>query len=140
MAPVLAAEPTTASIHNGKPIIWFDIDNTLYPASSRIDQLMGERIRGEPCMLIPSSPITFTHANRRSAYFRTLGLDEEEAGALHLKYYREYGLAIRGLTRHHTIGTAHPTQSPQSSSPSHSWFGHVQIRSTLIRNATALYH
>jgi len=65
-----------------KSIIWFDIDNTLYPASSRIDQLMGQRIQG---------------------YFRSLGLDHEEATRLHMKYYREYGLAIRGLTRHHTI-------------------------------------
>ncbi|KDQ12752.1 hypothetical protein BOTBODRAFT_34213 [Botryobasidium botryosum FD-172 SS1] len=65
-----------------KSIIWFDIDNTLYPASSRIDQLMSQRIQ---------------------AYFRGLGLDHDEATRLHAKYYREYGLAIRGLTRHHII-------------------------------------
>lgn len=28
-------------------IIWFDIDNTLYSASSKISHAMGERIHGE---------------------------------------------------------------------------------------------
>ncbi|KAG5639280.1 hypothetical protein H0H81_004941 [Sphagnurus paluster] len=37
-------------------------------------------------------------------YFVTLGLDHEEASELHLRYYTQYGLALRGLTRHHDIG------------------------------------
>lgn len=36
-------------------------------------------------------------------YFMSLGLDEDEAEYLHKHYYKEYGLAIRGLVRHHTI-------------------------------------
>lgn len=36
-------------------------------------------------------------------YFKRLGMSEEEAEELHLHYYREYGLAIRGLIKHHTI-------------------------------------
>lgn len=36
-------------------------------------------------------------------YFHTLGLDEAEAGELHMHYYKYYGLAIRGLVKHHTI-------------------------------------
>jgi hypothetical protein len=28
-------------------LVWFDIDNTLYPASAKIGQEMGVRIRGE---------------------------------------------------------------------------------------------
>ena len=36
-------------------------------------------------------------------YFRTLGLDKDEAEALHMHYYKEYGLAIRVLVKHHTI-------------------------------------
>lgn len=36
-------------------------------------------------------------------YFKRLGMNEEEAEELHLHYYREYGLAIRGLIKHHTI-------------------------------------
>lgn len=57
-------------------------DNTLYRKSSRIAELMGERIR---------------------AYFLTLGLDEQEAERLHKHYYSSYGLAIKGLVRHHKI-------------------------------------
>ena len=34
---------------------------------------------------------------------RHLELSQEEATHLHQKYYKEYGLAIEGLTRHHTI-------------------------------------
>lgn len=40
----------------------------------------------------------------RAAYFVTLGLDEDEASELHHSYYTQYGLALRGLTRHHNIG------------------------------------
>lgn len=65
-----------------RAIVWFDIDNTLYSASTKISQAMGQRIH---------------------AYFVSLGLDEDKASELHLKYYTEYGLALRGLTRHHDI-------------------------------------
>jgi len=68
---------------NEKPIIFFDIDNTLYSLKSGVAELMGERIH---------------------AYFVQLGnLGEEEARVLHVKYLTEYGLAIRGLSRHHDI-------------------------------------
>lgn len=36
-------------------------------------------------------------------YIIGLGLEEEEAERLHQKYYKEYGLAIRGLVMHHKI-------------------------------------
>ncbi|CEH17180.1 Haloacid dehalogenase-like hydrolase [Ceraceosorus bombacis] len=65
-----------------KHVIWLDIDNTLYRKSSRIAELMAQRIR---------------------AYFLTLGLDESEAERLHKHYYSSYGLAIKGLVRHHKI-------------------------------------
>jgi hypothetical protein len=39
-----------------------------------------------------------------SAYFKTLGLSDDEAHELHLQYYTQYGLAVRGLARHHHIG------------------------------------
>lgn len=42
-------------------------------------------------------------AERIRDYFRTLGLDAREAEELHMHYYKEYGLAIRGLVKHHTI-------------------------------------
>ncbi|KAF9226560.1 pyrimidine 5-nucleotidase [Gyrodon lividus] len=63
-------------------LVWFDIDNTLYSASTKISQAMGQRIH---------------------AYFVSLGLDDDEASELHHKYYTQYGLALRGLTRHHEI-------------------------------------
>ncbi|KAI0750739.1 pyrimidine 5-nucleotidase [Daedaleopsis nitida] len=63
-------------------MVWLDIDNTLYSASVGISHAMGERIH---------------------AYFVGMGLPEEEASTLHHKYYSQYGLAIRGLVRHHQI-------------------------------------
>ena len=45
-----------------------------------------------------------TLTNTSLAYFVSLGLGHEEASDLHLKYYTQYGLALRGLTRHHDIG------------------------------------
>ncbi|KAI0081720.1 pyrimidine 5-nucleotidase [Panus rudis PR-1116 ss-1] len=63
-------------------IIWLDIDNTLYSASSKISQEMGKRIH---------------------AYFVELGFPDDEATELHHKYYTQYGLALRGLVRHHHV-------------------------------------
>ncbi|TFK55962.1 pyrimidine 5-nucleotidase [Heliocybe sulcata] len=71
-----------AEHRDDRPIVWFDIDNTLYSASSKISQAMGERIH---------------------AYFVSMGFSHEEASELHLKYYTQYGLALRGLTRHHDV-------------------------------------
>ncbi|KAJ7590949.1 pyrimidine 5-nucleotidase [Mycena floridula] len=65
-----------------RSIVWFDIDNTLYSASARVSQAMGQKIHD---------------------YFVKLGLDEEEASKLHLKYYTQYGLALAGLVKHHQI-------------------------------------
>ena len=39
-----------------------------------------------------------------SAYFVALGHSEEDASELHHRYYTQYGLALRGLVRHHDIG------------------------------------
>jgi pyrimidine and pyridine-specific 5'-nucleotidase len=42
--------------------------------------------------------------HRTDRYFEThLSLSQKDANALHLKYYREYGLAIEGLVRHHKV-------------------------------------
>ncbi|GAA5934876.1 hypothetical protein JCM10213_007886 [Rhodosporidiobolus nylandii] len=67
---------------DGKKIVLFDIDNCLYSKDCGIAELMKERIR---------------------AYFLKTGLSEEEAAELHAHYYKEYGLAIRGLVRHHKV-------------------------------------
>ncbi|GAC93780.1 hypothetical protein PHSY_001345 [Pseudozyma hubeiensis SY62] len=71
-----------ASLRTNEAIVWLDIDNTLYKRSTRIADLMAERIR---------------------AYFHGMGLSEDEAKTLHTSYYKTYGLAIRGLVKHHQI-------------------------------------
>ncbi|KAG8872933.1 hypothetical protein FRB97_007161 [Tulasnella sp. 331] len=74
--------PHLHEVADDRSIIWFDIDNTLYPASVKINELMGERIH---------------------AYFVAMGLEDDEARKMHMRYYSEYGLALRGLVRHHKI-------------------------------------
>ncbi|KAI6785152.1 pyrimidine nucleotidase [Emericellopsis cladophorae] len=66
-----------------KPVLFFDIDNCLYPRSTRVFELMADLI---------------------DKYFSThLGLAHEDAVRLHREYYTNYGLAIEGLVRHHEI-------------------------------------
>ncbi|GBE79686.1 pyrimidine 5-nucleotidase [Sparassis latifolia] len=73
---------STESQNDDRYVVWLDIDNTLYSASAKISQAMGERIH---------------------AYFVGLGHTDEEASVLHHRYYTQYGLALRGLVRHHDI-------------------------------------
>ncbi|KZT74335.1 pyrimidine 5-nucleotidase [Daedalea quercina L-15889] len=73
----MSTQPT--STQDDRYMIWLDIDNTLYSASTQISAAMGE------------------------PYFLSLGFPEEEASELHHKYYTQYGLALRGLVRHHHI-------------------------------------
>ncbi|EJD48626.1 pyrimidine 5-nucleotidase [Auricularia subglabra TFB-10046 SS5] len=54
---------------DNKWMVWLDIDNTLYPASTRIAEAMTQRIH---------------------AFFVSLGLPNEEAHRLHMHYYKEY--------------------------------------------------
>ncbi|PSN71237.1 pyrimidine 5-nucleotidase [Corynespora cassiicola Philippines] len=66
-----------------KPVFFFDIDNCLYPKSTNIAKMMSNLI---------------------DKYFEDhLSLSQHDANALHLKYYRDYGLAIEGLVRHHKV-------------------------------------
>ncbi|EKM59208.1 uncharacterized protein PHACADRAFT_191528 [Phanerochaete carnosa HHB-10118-sp] len=78
----MTVESPQESVTDDRNVIFLDIDNTLYSASSKISQAMGERIH---------------------AYFLSLGLERNRATELHHKYYTEYGLALRGLVRHHEI-------------------------------------
>ncbi|PVG03634.1 pyrimidine 5-nucleotidase [Serendipita vermifera] len=63
-------------------VVFFDVDNCLYSASTAISHLMMKRIR---------------------EYFISLGYSEQDAEKLHSQYYRQYGLAIRGLVKFHQI-------------------------------------
>jgi putative hydrolase of the HAD superfamily len=71
--------------------ILFDLDNTLYPASSGLMQSIDQRI-GEFLQ-------------------QTLGLSAEESLTLRRSYYAEFGTTLRGLKRHHEgIETEHYLQ------------------------------
>lgn len=64
-------------------VFFFDIDNCLYRRSTRIHDLMQESIR---------------------EYFKSqLSLNDADAQRLQSTYYKEYGLAIRGLVMFHGI-------------------------------------
>ena len=66
-----------------RPVFFFDIDNCLYSRSTRVQDLMIELI---------------------DDYFvRHLELSPDDARLLHSRYYKDYGLAISGLVKHHKI-------------------------------------
>lgn len=76
---------------------------------------MGERIHG---VLLPKPcSFKFICTSHFLAFFVSLGLGHEEASKLHLKYYSEYGLALRGLTRHHNIGNVTSSYSSTGAFP-----------------------
>ncbi len=66
--------------------VLFDLDNTIYPASSGLMQSIDQRI-GE-----------FVQ--------QALGIDEAEAMRLRRHYYDEYGTTLRGLQHHHGYAEA----------------------------------
>jgi len=63
--------------------VLFDLDNTIYPASSGlmtgVDVRIGEYVQ------------------------RLLGLDREQARAIQKRYYAEYGTTLSGLQLHHAV-------------------------------------
>ncbi|KAI5463292.1 Haloacid dehalogenase-like hydrolase-domain-containing protein [Mariannaea sp. PMI_226] len=74
---------STNGMTAGKPVLFFDIDNCLYPRSAKVHDLMAKLI---------------------DEYFtKHLDIPYEEAVKLHQEYYTSYGLAIEGLVRHHQI-------------------------------------
>lgn len=74
---------------------------------------MGTRIHGAYNTRLRLVVIMILIAHAYTAYFVGMGLPEEEASALHHKYYSQYGLAIRGLVRHHQIGASHASNAVQ---------------------------
>ncbi len=61
----------------------FDLDNTLYPASTNLFAQIDVRIKG--------------------FIARTLSLSPDEAFTLQKKYYHEHGTSLRGLMMHHGV-------------------------------------
>lgn len=65
----------------------FDLDNTLYPASTRLFDLIDERM---------------------SAYVqRLLDCDPVEAKTIQKRYFRDHGTTLAGLMRHHDVDPHH---------------------------------
>lgn len=67
----------------GGPVYFFDLDNTLYPKSSGIAELMAQRIE--------------------LFFVNYLNLPLDESRILGARFYRDYGLAIKGLIKHFSI-------------------------------------
>lgn len=93
-------------------IVWFDIDNTLYPASVKMAEKMGDKIHGTSV-----DRGKYFSLISRSAFFLELVLNgrnetdvemeaiHKEADTLHKAYYHTYGLALRGLVHNnHGVG------------------------------------
>lgn len=76
----------TSNLTDSRSIVFVDLDNVVYSKTTRIAEKMGVLIK---------------------SYFLQIGLEEVEANALHMKYYSEYGLAIRGLVKHHKVDPLH---------------------------------
>jgi putative hydrolase of the HAD superfamily len=67
--------------------VLFDLDNTIYPASSGVMKGIDVRI---------------------TEYVQNLlGLEIEQAQALRQHYYRTYGTTLHGLQRHHAVDAEH---------------------------------
>ncbi|KAK2630587.1 hypothetical protein QTJ16_001407 [Diplocarpon rosae] len=66
-----------------RPVFFFDIDNCLYPKSKKVHDHMTRLID--------------------DYFMKHLSLTREDAYKLHSEYYKNYGLAIEGLVRHHKI-------------------------------------
>ena len=65
------------------PVFFFDLDNTIYPKSSGIAELMAQRIE--------------------LFFVNYLKLPLDESRILGARFYRDYGLAIKGLIKHFAI-------------------------------------
>ncbi|KAI2822041.1 hypothetical protein CBS115989_2352 [Aspergillus niger] len=76
------SSPASAPL-DPRPVFFFDIDNCLYSKGCNIHDEMQKLIN--------------------QFFIKHLSLNADDAHMLHMKYYKEYGLAIEGLTRHHKI-------------------------------------
>ncbi|CAO3657408.1 unnamed protein product [Mucor hiemalis] len=70
-----------------KPIFFFDCDNCLYSKDLKVNVLMKEKIR--------------------EYFVEVVGVPEEEVVEIQNKYHSEYGLSLRGLTKHHSVDPIH---------------------------------
>ncbi|KAI5294450.1 hypothetical protein KEM52_003997 [Ascosphaera acerosa] len=78
-----ASSPVPEGQPDNRAVFFFDIDNCLYSKECKIHDMMAEYIN--------------------NFFVKHLHLTPEDSHMLHNKYYKEYGLAIRGLNAHHQI-------------------------------------
>lgn len=82
---------------DNRAVFFFDIDNCLYPKSRNVHDHMAKLINN---------------------YFVShLDMPAEEATRLHHQYYKDYGLAIEGLSRHYKIDPLHFNQEVDDALP-----------------------
>ncbi len=75
------------SIPNPIDVVLFDLDNTLYPASTGLLQSLDGRIVRYMCEL--------------------LGIDEQQAMTIRRGYLENYGTTLHGLQQHHQVDREH---------------------------------
>ncbi|KAJ5168465.1 uncharacterized protein N7482_004059 [Penicillium canariense] len=87
---------------DSRPVFFFDIDNCLYSKGS-ISLLLNELTAA----ILTGGAECNIHDEMQKLinkfFVKHLDLNTDDAHMLHQKYYKEYGLAIEGLTRHHKI-------------------------------------
>ena len=64
---------------------------------------MGERIHSKSPLHLANKVNLRRRFSYKSDYFVAMGLSHDEASKLHHKYFTQYGLALRGLVRHHQV-------------------------------------
>lgn len=132
------AGPETAK--DTRPVFFFDIDNCLYPRSYKIHDLMKVLIHqyfvnhlGE---LLPfPSPLILPLGKQAHRINFSAELSPEDATNLHRTYYTQYGLALSGLVRHHTIDVMEYNRLVDDSLPLESI---IQPSQSLIHLLTSL--
>ncbi|KAJ1668350.1 suppressor of deletion of TFIIS [Coemansia sp. RSA 1813] len=80
----------------GRPVLFLDIDNCLYPLSLGIYKMMKSRIY---------------------AYGQEIGLDNGSVEETCAEYLKDYGLAVRGLIKHYNIDPASFNEKVDGSLP-----------------------
>ncbi|GAQ06426.1 suppressor of disruption of TFIIS [Aspergillus lentulus] len=91
-----------------RPVFFFDIDNCADMEScAALLSRSGAPPTRSPTRTDMASAECNIHDEMQKLihqfFVKHLSLSAEDAHMLHQKYYKEYGLAIQGLTRHHTI-------------------------------------
>ncbi|KAI4739941.1 pyrimidine 5-nucleotidase [Aureobasidium sp. EXF-12298] len=93
---------------DNRKVFFFDIDNcvghrTQTPQVLQLLTLL--TVVFQECVTITlTSHLVLTSRRQENKYFEThLSLSREDANELHTRYYKDYGLAIEGLVRHHKV-------------------------------------